>query len=72
MHVLRGAGESLPLYVDAGLSLTKLGEEAWVELARFSLDGKARAPRFGRAIHPGKTRRLAASGSCRRGADVRR
>ena len=34
-------GEStLPLYVDAGLSLSKLGEEARVALATFSLDGR--------------------------------
>jgi phosphatidylglycerol lysyltransferase len=37
-------GEStLPLYVDAGLSLSKLGEEARVALAGFSLDGSQRA-----------------------------
>src|SRR5450432_1287962 len=35
--------ENLPLYVDLGLSLTKLGEEARVELPTFSLDGGARA-----------------------------
>ena len=35
---------NLPLYVDAGLSLSKLGEEARVPLAEFSLDGHARAP----------------------------
>ena len=29
--------ESLPLYVDAGLTLTKLGEEARVELREFDL-----------------------------------
>ena len=34
---------TLPLYVDAGLSLAKLGEEARVELATFSLDGSRRA-----------------------------
>lgn len=37
-------GESaLPLYVEAGLSLSKLGEEARVALATFSLDGSHRA-----------------------------
>jgi phosphatidylglycerol lysyltransferase len=34
---------SLPLYIDLGLSLLKLGEEARVELPTFSLDGSARA-----------------------------
>jgi phosphatidylglycerol lysyltransferase len=33
----------LPLYVDLGLSLLKLGEEARVPLPAFSLDGSARA-----------------------------
>ena len=37
------AGESLPLYVDAGLALSKLGEEARVRLGEFSLDGSARS-----------------------------
>ena len=36
-------GDSLPLYVDLGLTLIKLGEEAMVPLATFSLEGKARA-----------------------------
>ncbi|MEO7387576.1 MAG: bifunctional lysylphosphatidylglycerol flippase/synthetase MprF [Gammaproteobacteria bacterium] len=36
-------GEGLPLYLDLGLTLTKLGEEARVSLAGFSLEGKARA-----------------------------
>ncbi len=31
----------LPLYLDGGLSLTKLGEEAHVDLKTFSLDGRA-------------------------------
>ena len=31
--------ESLPLYLDLGLTLLKLGEEARVELAQFSLEG---------------------------------
>jgi phosphatidylglycerol lysyltransferase len=35
--------ENLPLYVDLGLNLTKLGEEARVPLASFALDGAARA-----------------------------
>lgn len=35
-------GESLPLYVDLGLTLIKLGEEARVPLTTFSLDGRAR------------------------------
>jgi phosphatidylglycerol lysyltransferase len=35
--------ENLPLYVDLGLSLTKLGEEARIALPTFSLDGSARA-----------------------------
>ncbi len=34
---------SLPIYVDLGLSLLKVGEEARVPLADFSLDGSARA-----------------------------
>jgi phosphatidylglycerol lysyltransferase len=37
------SGRSLPLYVDLGLSLLKLGEEARVPLADFSLEGSARA-----------------------------
>jgi len=37
------AGENLPLYVDAGLALSKLGEEARVRLYDFSLDGSARS-----------------------------
>jgi phosphatidylglycerol lysyltransferase len=37
------SSRSLPLYVDLGLSLLKLGEEARVSLADFSLDGSARA-----------------------------
>jgi phosphatidylglycerol lysyltransferase len=35
--------EQLPVYVDAGLALSKLGEEARVPLQTFSLDGSARA-----------------------------
>lgn len=37
------SGEGLALYLDLGLTLTKLGEEARVPLAGFSLEGKARA-----------------------------
>jgi len=36
-------GEELPLYVDLGLRAVKLGEEARVPLATFSLDGSERA-----------------------------
>ncbi len=35
--------ENLPIYVDLGLSLSKLGEEARVPLDSFSLEGAARA-----------------------------
>jgi phosphatidylglycerol lysyltransferase len=35
--------ENLPMYIDAGLALSKLGEEARVELASFDLDGPRRA-----------------------------
>jgi phosphatidylglycerol lysyltransferase len=35
--------ENLPLYVDAGLALSKLGEEARVRLDAFSLEGSSRA-----------------------------
>jgi phosphatidylglycerol lysyltransferase len=35
--------ERLPLYIDLGLNLSKLGEEARVPLGEFSLDGAARA-----------------------------
>ncbi|MEO8063552.1 MAG: bifunctional lysylphosphatidylglycerol flippase/synthetase MprF [Pseudomonadota bacterium] len=35
--------ENLPLYLDAGFSLSKLGEEARVDLAAFSLEGSKRA-----------------------------
>ncbi len=37
------APDNLPVYVDAGLSLSKLGEEARVALGGFSLEGSARA-----------------------------
>jgi phosphatidylglycerol lysyltransferase len=36
-------GEQLPMYLDLGLTAVKLGEEARVPLATFSLDGSARA-----------------------------
>ena len=35
--------ENLPLYIDLGLNLSKLGEEARVPLDKFSLEGPARA-----------------------------
>jgi phosphatidylglycerol lysyltransferase len=35
--------QNLPLYIDLGLNLSKLGEEARVPLDTFSLDGSARA-----------------------------
>jgi phosphatidylglycerol lysyltransferase len=35
--------ENLPLYLDAGFSLSKLGEEARVDLATFGLEGSKRA-----------------------------
>ena len=37
------SGRSLPLYIDLGLTLIKLGEEARVPLADFQLEGSARA-----------------------------
>jgi phosphatidylglycerol lysyltransferase len=37
------APDSLPAYIDVGLGLSKLGEEARVGLQEFSLDGAARA-----------------------------
>lgn len=30
----------LPVYLDAGFSMAKLGEEAWVDLTKFTLEGK--------------------------------
>lgn len=33
------SSRNLPLYLDAGFSMVKLGEEAWVDLDAFSLDG---------------------------------
>jgi phosphatidylglycerol lysyltransferase len=35
--------QNLPLYIDLGLTLSKLGEEARVPLAAFSLEGPERA-----------------------------
>jgi phosphatidylglycerol lysyltransferase len=35
--------ECLPLYIDLGLSFSKLGEEAFVSLSDFSLEGKKRS-----------------------------
>jgi phosphatidylglycerol lysyltransferase len=35
---------TLPIYLDLGLSLLKLGEEAWVRLSDFSLEGRDRKP----------------------------
>ncbi|HEX7416614.1 MAG TPA: bifunctional lysylphosphatidylglycerol flippase/synthetase MprF, partial [Steroidobacteraceae bacterium] len=37
------SGDRLPLYVDLGLAPIKIGEEARVDLAQFTLDGAARA-----------------------------
>lgn len=37
------SGDRLPLYVDLGLSVLKLGEEARISLPDFSLEGSARA-----------------------------
>jgi phosphatidylglycerol lysyltransferase len=39
----QASGERLPLYVDLGLAALKIGEEARVGLADFSLEGAARA-----------------------------
>jgi phosphatidylglycerol lysyltransferase len=35
------SADALPCYLDVGMSLLKLGEEAWVDLAGFSLEGPA-------------------------------
>jgi phosphatidylglycerol lysyltransferase len=37
------SGERLPLYIDLGLAVMKMGEEARVPLTNFSLEGSARA-----------------------------
>jgi phosphatidylglycerol lysyltransferase len=39
----QASGECLPLYIDLGLAAVKIGEEARVPLAAFSLEGSARA-----------------------------
>lgn len=39
----QASGDRLPLYVDLGLAALKIGEEARVPLAQFSLEGAARA-----------------------------
>ena len=49
--------DSLPLYVDMGLTLGKLGEEAWVRLESFSLEGSTYGE-FRRTIN--RTRKLGA------------
>jgi phosphatidylglycerol lysyltransferase len=43
--------DHLPIYLDAGFSLIKLGEEAWVDLETFTLEGKA-----GKRLRQTKTR----------------
>lgn len=60
---------NLAMYVDAGLSLTKIGEEARVALADFSLTGAARAPlrqAVSRAEREGAAFRILAGRTCRR------
>ena len=47
--------ERLPLYIDLGLSLLKLGEEAWVPLADFALEGNRRKG-LRRAVKDGEKR----------------
>lgn len=43
--------DHLPAYLDAGFSLVKLGEEAWVDLERFTLEGGE-----GRKLRQAKTK----------------
>ena len=43
--------EQLPIYLDADFALVKLGEEAWVDLQRFTLQGSA-----GRKLRQAKSR----------------
>ena len=43
--------DHLPVYLDAGFSLIKLGEEAWVDLEAFTLEGKV-----GKRLRQTKTR----------------
>ena len=45
------AADHLPVYLDAGFSLIKLGEDAWVDLEAFTLDGKV-----GRRLRQTKSR----------------
>jgi len=45
------AADNLPVYLDAGFSLIKLGEDAWVDLEAFTLDGKT-----GRRLRQTKSR----------------
>ena len=57
----------LPLYVDAGLALSKLGEEARVALEAFSLEGSARADlrqAHRRALRDGLAFRIVPAGEC--------
>jgi phosphatidylglycerol lysyltransferase len=51
------SAEWLPLYIDMGMGLLKLGEDALVPLAEFSLEGKAQA-RFRQAISKGEREQL--------------
>jgi phosphatidylglycerol lysyltransferase len=37
----QASADLLPAYLDAGFALVKLGEEAWVDLSKFTLDGAA-------------------------------
>jgi phosphatidylglycerol lysyltransferase len=58
--------ERLPLYIDLGLNLSKLGEEARVPLESFSLEGSARADlrqAQRRAIRDGATFEMIARGA---------
>ena len=60
------SAEELPLYIDLGLAVMKLGEEARVELPDFSLEGSARAElrtQRRRAERDGATFRGAAAGA---------
>jgi phosphatidylglycerol lysyltransferase len=57
--------EQLPQYIDAGFGLSKLGEEARVDLHAFSLEGSARASlrqTHNRARRDGLSFRVAAAG----------
>lgn len=63
------SAEALPLYLDLGLRLVKLGEEAVVPLAGFNLEGKPRAElRYAhrRAIKDGASFELLAPGAAAR------